>query len=419
MNWSTSPLSRLLRRRLYSMPKGFYFLIGAQFASGLADNALLILGIYFLKEQGYPGWWAPLLKFSLTLAYVLLASVVGPLADAFPKSRLMAGMNALKMVGVLLLCVGVQPMCAFAVIGLAASVYAPAKYGLATESVPARWLVRANAWIEVSMVLSVIFGIALGGALTGLSEVSASVELLIHTQTLPAMAVVIGVYLVAAVLNVGLMPMGRSANLVPFTWQAIRVSSFWQSNQKLWRDPLGGVSLYVTTLYWGVGAVMQFAVLVWAQSSLGMSLKLGAYLQALVALGVIAGAYMAGRSFKLHSARQALPWGLLLAVLLPVMVMITDLWIAIPLLLCVGVAGGMLLVPMNALLQHRGLQVLSSGRSIAVQGFNENLCVLLMLAAYSALLAFGMPLSFIMLLLAVVLFAGIAPLCLLLWRKLR
>lgn len=401
------------------MPKGFYFLIGAQFASGLADNALLILGIYFLKEQGYPGWWAPLLKFSLTLAYVLLASVVGPLADAFPKSRLMAGMNALKIVGVLLLCMGVQPMCAFAVIGLAASVYAPAKYGLATESVPARWLVRANAWIEVSMVLSVIFGIALGGALTGLSEVSTSVELLIHTQTLPAMAVVVGVYLVAAVLNVGLMPMGRRANLVPFTWQAIRVSSFWQSNQKLWRDPLGGVSLYVTTLYWGVGAVMQFAVLVWAQSSLGMSLKLGAYLQALVALGVIAGAYMAGRSFKLHSARQALPWGLLLAVLLPVMVMITDLWIAIPLLLCVGVAGGMLLVPMNALLQHRGIQVLSSGRSIAVQGFNENLCVLLMLAAYSALLAFGMPLSFIMLLLAVVLFAGIAPLCLLLWRKLR
>jgi LPLT family lysophospholipid transporter-like MFS transporter len=401
------------------MPKGFYFLIGAQFASGLADNALLILGIYFLKEQGYPGWWAPLLKFSLTLAYVLLASVVGPLADAFPKSRLMAGMNALKIVGVLLLCMGVQPMCAFAVIGLAASVYAPAKYGLATESVPARWLVRANAWIEVSMVLSVIFGIALGGALTGLSEVSTSVELLIHTQTLPAMAVVVGVYLVAAVLNVGLMPMGRRANLVPFTWQAIRVSSFWQSNQRLWRDPLGGVSLYVTTLYWGVGAVMQFAVLVWAQSSLGMSLKLGAYLQALVALGVIAGAYMAGRSFKLHSARQALPWGLLLAVLLPVMVMITDLWIAIPLLLCVGVAGGMLLVPMNALLQHRGIQVLSSGRSIAVQGFNENLCVLLMLAAYSALLAFGMPLSFIMLLLAVVLFAGIAPLCLLLWRKLR
>ena len=401
------------------MPKGFYFLIGAQFASGLADNALLILGIYFLNEQGYPGWWAPLLKFSLTLAYVLLASVVGAVADAFSKSRLMACMNALKMIGVLLLLAGVHPLFAFALIGLAASVYAPAKYGLATEAVPARLLVRANAWIEVSMVLSVIFGIALGGALTGLSEVSATRVFVVSTQTWPAMAVVMGVYLTAAMLNVGLSPMDKRGAIEPLTWHAVRIGTFWKSNQKLWRDPLGGVSLYVTTLYWGVGAVMQFAVLLWAQDSLGMTLKFGAYLQALVAVGVILGAYMAGRSFKLHSARQALPWGLWLAVLLPLMVTISNLWLAIALLLCVGVAGGMLLVPMNAVLQHRGMQVLSSGRSIAVQGFNENLSVLLMLAAYSALLALGMSLTYIMLLLAVMLVAGIAPLCLLLWRQFR
>jgi LPLT family lysophospholipid transporter-like MFS transporter len=401
------------------MPKGFYFLIGAQFASGLADNALLILGIYFLNEQGHPGWWAPLLKFSLTLAYVLLAFVVGPLADAFSKSRLMACMNALKMVGVLLLLAGVHPLFAFAVIGLAASVYAPAKYGLATEAVPARWLVRANAWIEVSMVLSVIFGIALGGALTGLSEVSEPMVFAVSTQTWPAMAVVMGVYLTAAMLNIGLSPMDKRGAIEPLTWHAVRIGTFWKSNQKLWRDPLGGVSLYVTTLYWGVGAVMQFAVLLWAQDSLGMTLKFGAYLQALVAVGVILGAYMAGRSFKLHSARQALPWGLWLALLLPLMVTISNLWLAIALLLCVGVAGGMLLVPMNAVLQHRGMQVLSSGRSIAVQGFNENLSVLLMLAAYSALLALGMSLTYIMLLLAVMLVAGIAPLCLLLWRQFR
>jgi hypothetical protein len=164
---------------------------------------------------------------------------------------------------------------------------------------------------------------------------------------------------------------------------------------------------------------MQFAVLAWAKTSLDMPLKAAAYLQALVALGVIAGAYMAGRSFKLHSARQALPWGLLLAVLMPVMVTISELWIALPLLLAVGVSGGMLLVPMNALLQYRGLQVLSSGRSIAVQGFNENLSVLLMLSAYSALLAFDVSLTYIMVLLSVLLIGGIAPLCLLLWRQFR
>ena len=402
------------------MPKGFYFLIGAQFASGLADNALLILGIYFLNEQGYPGWLAPLLKFSLTLAYVVLASVVGPLADAFPKNRLMACMNALKMLGVLFLLCGVHPLYAFAVIGLAASMYAPAKYGLATESVPPRFLVRANAWLEVSVVLSVVFGISLGGALAGWSE---SASLLnsgfIQTHTIPAMGVVLGIYVMAAIFNMGIKPIRMRGTAMPLTWHAVRPSTFWKSNQKLWRDPLGGLSLYVTTLYWGVGAVMQFAVLAWAQQTLDLTLKFGAYLQALVAVGVILGAYLAGRCFKLHSARQALPWGVVLAMLLPVMVMVSDLWIAILLLLIVGVAGGMLLVPMNALLQHRGMQVLSAGRSIAVQGFNENLSVLMMLAAYTALLAFGASLSFIMALLAAVLLAGMVPLCLLLWRQLR
>lgn len=399
------------------MPKGFYYLIGAQFASGLADNALLILGIYFLNEQGYPGWWAPLLKFSLTLAYVLLASVVGPVADAFSKGRLMAWMNALKMVGVVLLLCGAQPLLAFAVIGLAASVYAPSKYGLLTESVPPRFLVRANAWLEVSVVLSVIFGIALGGALTGLSEMSEWVSLGVHTKTLPAMMVVVGVYLVASLLNFGLKPMKSAVATVPLNLHAMRLSTFWKSNLRLWRDPLGGVSLYVTTLYWGVGAVMQFAVLLWAQQTLSLTLKGGAYLQALVAVGVIAGAYLAGRYYKLHAARQALPWGIVLAVLLPVIVTVSEVGWAIPLLLTVGVAGGLLLVPMNALLQHRGMQVLSSGRSIAVQGFNENLSVLVMLAIYSALLAFGVSLTWIMLLLATLLTAGVAPLCLFVMRR--
>ncbi len=411
------------------MPQGFYYLIGAQFASALADNALLILGIYFLKEQGYPPWWAPLLKFSLTLAYVLLACVVGPLADAFKKNQLMAWMNALKIVGVLVLLSGAHPVVAFAIIGLGASLYAPCKYGLVTESVPPRLLVRANAWLEVSVVLSVILGIGLGGALTGLAQTwgdSASAlgtamptVLWVQTNAGPSMALIIGVYLLAGALNLGLKPMVKPVSLVPLSLRAISFATFWRSNQQLWRDPLGGVSLYVTTLYWGVGAVMQFAVLLWAQQTLGLTLKSGAYLQVLVAVGVIVGAYAAGRRFKLHAARQALPWGLLLAVLLPVIVAITEPGWAIGLLLCVGFSGGMLLVPMNALLQHRGMQVLSVGRSIAVQGFNENLCVLLMLAAYSALLAYGVSLALIMLLVATLLVAGIAPLCLLQWRQRR
>ena len=312
---------------------------------------------------------------------------------------------------------GAHPLVAFALIGLAASVYAPCKYGLVTEAVPPRLLVRANAWLEVSVVLSVILGIAMGGALSGFAEISPWMTIAVPTQTLPAMGVVVAVYVVAALLNMGLKPMTRTQKYVPLTAHVISLRAFWKTNQRLWRDPLGGVSLYVTTLYWGVGAVMQFAVLLWAQQTLGLTLKGGAYLQALVAIGVIAGAYMAGRLFKLHAARQALPWGIVLALLLPVIVMVTDVRWAMPLLLCIGMAGGLLLVPMNALLQHRGMQVLSSGRSIAVQGFNENLSVLLMLATYSALLAIHVSLAWIMVLLATLLVAGVAPLCLLVWRR--
>jgi hypothetical protein len=290
-------------------------------------------------------------------------------------------------------------------------------------------LVRANAWLEVSVVLSVILGIALGGALTAMmaswpdalmvTTLATESWLGVQTQTVPAMVVIVGVYCVSACLNLGLKPMVKSVTLVPLSFHALKPTIFWASNQKLWRDPLGGLSLYVTTLYWGIGAVMQFAVLVWAQQTLGMSLKSGAYFQVVVAVGVVAGAFTAGRRFKLYSARQALPWGLLLALLLPTIVLISNPWYAIFLLLCIGLAGGMLLVPMNALLQHRGMQVLSAGRSIAVQGFNENLCVLVMLAGYSALLAYGVPLAIIMLLAATLLVAGIAPLCLFLWRQVR
>jgi MFS family permease len=406
------------------MPKGFYALILAQFASGLADNALMILGIFFLQEQGYPAWWAPLLKIFFTLSYVLLASVVGPLTDAFPKGRVMAIMNTVKLGGVVLLVLGLHPLAAFALIGMAAAVYAPAKYGLVTESVPASHLVRANAWLEVSVVMSVLLGVALGGYLigwSGRSDVSTLSVLFgdagMTTRALDAFALVLLVYVISALLNAGLGTMGSAGVQHPLHGRDMCWSVFWRSNLQLWRDPLGGVSLYVTTLSWGVGAVLQFAVLAWAQNMAGLSLQQGAYLQALVAIGVILGALRASMRFQLFNARKAMAWGFLLAALLPLMSLIRHVEMALPLLITAGFSGGMLLVPMNALLQHRGQKMLTPGRSIAVQGFNENLSVLLMLGVYSALLAVGMHLGWIMLLLTLPLLAAVWPLGLKLLRK--
>jgi LPLT family lysophospholipid transporter-like MFS transporter len=397
------------------MPKGFFYLISAQFASGLADNALLILGIAFLSEQGYPGWWAPLLKFSFTLSYVFLAPLMGPLADAFSKAKLMACMNALKVVGVAFIFTSFHPMLAFAIAGMAASAYAPAKYGLVTETVPADQLVKANGWLEVTVVMAVILGTACGGLLVAsksfvwMSTLNLSfIELLglsLETQYAGPLLSLIVIYSIAGLLNFGI----PSVN-IRYVQQSMKpialFKNFILSNRILWQDPVGKLSLAVTTLFWGIGAVVQFAVLLWAKEALNMPLEQASLLQAVVAFGVIFGAGMAGHYVALQNAYKVLPLGLWLGLSLPALAFSTSLWIAIPLMLITGFAGGMLMVPMNAVLQNRGYTLLTAGRSIAVQGFNENASVMVMLGVYSGLLALEMPLQWVMVIMGSVMTLG-------------
>lgn len=387
------------------MPKGFFYLISAQFASGLADNALLILGIAFLTEQGYPGWWAPLLKFSFTLSYVFLAPLMGPLADSMSKAKLMALMNALKVVGVAFVFSSVHPMLAFAIVGMAASAYAPAKYGLVTETVPADQLVKANGWLEVTVVMSVILGTACGGLLVASKNLEfmnwlnngfiQQFGLPVATQYAGPLLSLIVIYITAALLNFGIPHVD-----IRYVQESMRpvalFKNFIQSNRVLWTDPVGRISLAVTTLFWGIGAVVQFAVLLWASEALNMPLEKASLLQAVVAFGVIFGAAVAGHWVALRHAFRVMPLGIWLGLSLPALAFSTSLWVAIPLMLITGFAGGMLMVPMNALLQNRGFELLTAGRSIAVQGFNENASVMLMLGIYSGLLAMEFPLKWVM-----------------------
>jgi LPLT family lysophospholipid transporter-like MFS transporter len=384
------------------MPPGFHVLIAAQFSSALADNALLIVAMALLDEQGFAPWWAPLLKFSFTLSYVLLAPFIGPLADSMPKARLMAWMNAVKMLGIVALFMGVHPVLAYALVGLGAATYAPAKYGLVTEMVPARRLVAANGWIEVSIVCAALLGTVLGGGLVShwlreaalvaqVSALTTALGLPLVSQLLLSLALLLLVYGLAALLQLGVPDSGvRYPGCTPHPLALVR--DFRAANARLWADPAGGLSLSVTTLFWGVGATLQFAVLRWAVDRLGLGLDQAAYLQAVVALGVVAGAALAGRWVPLREATRVLPAGVLLGLLIAVVALLHSLAPALPMLALVGAVGGVLVVPMNALLQHRGHELLTAGRSIAVQGFNENLSILVMLGSYAGLLAWQVPL---------------------------
>lgn len=385
---------QLASREAQNLPRGFFWLISAQFASGLADNALLIVAMAFLQEQGYPVWWAPLLKFAFTWSYVLLAPVVGDLADRMSKNVWMGWMNALKLLATATLLLHWHPLLVFAVVGFGAACYAPAKYGLVTEAVPHHLLVKANGWLEVSVVLSVLLGAGLGGWLVSgwwdVHHLGPLQPWLVPTRLAGSVAVVLGLYAVAAALNMGLprlAPVLRRSHWHPVTL----VKAFAQANRRLWRDGLGGLSLAVTTVFWGAGAVLQFGIFRWAEQVLHLPLSQAAYLQAAVAVGVVLGATLAAHRVPLERSPRMLPWGVVLGVLVTCTTQVTTVAWALPLLVLTGMAGGLLVVPMNALLQHRGFALLRSGQSIAVQGFNEHLSVLVMLGVYAGLLAWPVP----------------------------
>ena len=374
------------------MKRGFYTIMAAQFFSSLADNALLIAAIAMLIEMTAPEWMKPLLKLFFTVSYVLLAPFVGAFADSMPKGKVMLVSNTVKVAGCALMFFAVHPLLAYAVVGFGAAAYSPAKYGILTELLPPEKLVAANGWIEGTTVASIVLGTVLGGALISPSVSGMllgldipAIDTGIDTPAEVALVVIVLCYAIAAWFNLKIPDTG--ARYPAQERNPLRlVVEFGHCCLMLWKDKLGQISLAVTTLFWGAGATLQFIVLDWARERLGMPLDKAAVLQGVVALGIAIGAVSAARMVRLRASLRVLPVGVAMGVLVPLMTLVTTQWAAWPLMILVGGLAGFFVVPMNALLQHRGHVLLSAGHSIAVQNFNENLNILLMLGLYSLLI---------------------------------
>ena len=374
------------------MKRGFYTIMAAQFFSSLADNALLIAAIALLVEMHAPEWMKPLLKLFFTISYVVLAPFVGAFADALPKGKVMFYTNTIKVAGCALMFFAVHPLLAYAVVGFGAAAYSPAKYGILTELLPPEKLVAANGWIEGTTVSSIILGTVLGGALIS-PTISASLLALdmpnfetgIDTPAESAILVIAAFYGLAGLFNLRIPDTG--ARYAHQERNPLRLLlDFGHCLRVLWRDKLGQISLAVTTLFWGAGATLQFIVLKWADVQLGMPLSKAAVLQGVVAIGIAVGAMVAARFVPLRGSLRVLPVGVAMGVLVPMMTLVHDLPVAYMTLVLIGALAGFFVVPMNALLQHRGHVLMSAGHSIAVQNFNENLMILLMLSLYAVLI---------------------------------
>ncbi len=362
------------------MNRGFYIILAAQFFSALADNALLIAAIALLRDIHAPAQYEPQLKFYFTVSYVLLAAFVGAFADSMPKGRVMFISNGIKASGSLLLLLSafpglaimgapsyVYPLFAYAVVGLGAAAYSPAKYGILTELLPPKQLVVANGWIEGLTVAAIILGTVLGGMLIS-DRVSASIlgwdlpfiDTGVDTPAEAAILIISLLYLIAALFNLHIPDTGVDHK--PLKKNPLYLlKDFAHVLQLLWTDKLGQISLAVTTLFWGAGATLQFIVIKWAEKALHLPLSKASILQGIVAVGVALGSVAAARKITIDKSVRVLPIGIALGLASMLLVAIPFLpemkvhlvgmslhmLVAVVLMVVVGALSGFFVVPMN------------------------------------------------------------------------
>jgi LPLT family lysophospholipid transporter-like MFS transporter len=379
------------------MKRGFFTIMSAQFFSSLADNALFVAAVQLLRSSNAPEWQQAALVPMFALFYVILAPFVGAFADSMPKGRVMLISNFIKVVGCLMMLFGTHPLMSYAIVGLGAAAYSPAKYGILTELLPASQLVKANGWIEGLTIASIILGVLLGGQLVGplLSPLLLAVDVPLLTTSIDtapeaAISVLILLYFLAAWFNTHIPHTGVEIRPMPRRLMSL-LPDFWTCNVRLWRDKLGQISLASTTLIWGVAGNLKFIVLAWAGVALGYTVTQASALQGVVAIGMAVGAVVASMRMKLEDGPRVITLGIGMGLLIIMLIFISNVWVAAPFLILLGALGGFLVVPMNALLQHRGHNLMGAGRSIAVQNFNEQACILILGAAYSLSKSQGLP----------------------------
>lgn len=356
------------------LTRGMLAVLIAQFLSALADNALLFAAIALLRSQAAPAWQLPLLQEFFVMAFILLAPFVGPFADSLPKGRVMMLANSMKFIGAAGMLCGLNPLLAYAMVGLGAAAYSPAKYGILCELVSTDKLVKANSMMEGSTIVAILLGAVLGGWLAGQSVQG-------------ALMAITTCYLLAALINLLIPRLPAAHPLQQLSLKAL-LKDFLIALRTLFGNADARFSLLGTSIFWGAGSTLRFLLVAWVPATLlitdsAQALSTAANLSGVVAIGIAVGAAAAARYVTLATVNRALPAGLLIGGLIMAFSLVDQLSLAITLLIITGACGGFYVVPLNALLQERGHESVGAGHAIAVQNLCENFCMLGMLGMYT------------------------------------
>lgn len=356
--------------------RGLPAVLTAHFLSALADNALLFAAIAILRANGAPAWHTPLLQAFFLLAYIVLAPFVGQIADAFPKGRVMLVSNGLKLAGAGAMLLGVEPLLAYALVGVGAAAYSPAKYGALGELVPLDKLVKANGMLESSNSVAILLGVVMGGYL---ADQGARL----------AVGVTVGLYFLSALANLlipALAPVGR------LQAPGALVGEFVGAVRTLMRNPDARFSLLGTSVFVGTGSTLRFLLVAWVPVALGIpGTSTPANMSGAVALGIAVGAAVAGRFASLDRVNRAVPAGLAVGLLIIVLGQMNSIALSIGLLIAIGACGGFYVVPLKALLQERGKETVGAGSAISVQNIFGNVAMLAMAGGFTSMTHAGLP----------------------------
>jgi LPLT family lysophospholipid transporter-like MFS transporter len=360
------------------LSRGMIAVLFAQFLSALADNALLFAAIALLQAHAAPSWQTPLLQAAFVIAFIFMAPFVGPLADAFPKGRVMLVANTMKFGGAAAMLLGLHPLIAYNLVGLGAAAYSPAKYGILSELVGQEKLVKANGLIEGSTIVAILLGAVVGGKLAA-------------TSVTTALIAICACYLLAAGAN-ALIPRLPIAHPLAHFSPKVLARDFWEGVRTLMRNRDARFSLLGTSVFWGAGSTLRLLLVAWVPVALGIvDLSTPANLSGAVAIGIAFGAAGAASFVSLDKVNRALPAGILIGIIILLFAHVTNLYAAIGLLVLLGACGGFYVVPLNALLQERGHETVGAGHAVAVQNFVENFAMLGLVGLYTAMDRGGMP----------------------------
>ncbi len=349
----------------------------AQFFSAFADNAIFFAILAFIKQLHYPEWSQSALQIGFVIPFILLSPFVGQFADSMSKGKAMMIANGVKLLGAALICLNINPFLGYFLVGVGAAGYSPAKYGILGELTSGDNLVKANGLIEASTIAAILLGSLAGGHIADLNI------------TLALLTCVV-MYGLAMIANIFIPKLPAARQDIEWKFMSM-IKDFAKTFKIIFNNKQALYTLLGTSLFWGAGITLRFLLISWVPVVLSITdNSTPTNLNAVVAIGIVVGAGLASATVSISNTLRCIPAGILMGLAVIAFTLRSHMISSYILLVVIGALGGYFLVPLNALIQKIGKELVGAGSVISIQNLSEYSAMMIMLSAYTLAVAGGL-----------------------------